>query len=38
MQRESTNHALDRKVYRNTANTIKTMNLSKKPMRGGIRL
>lgn len=38
MKRESTNQNLDKKVYRNTANTVKRMNLSNKPMRGGIRL
>lgn len=36
--RKSTNKRLDKKVFRNTASKIKTMNLSKNPMRGGIRL
>lgn len=38
MQRKPTHKSLDKKVYRNTANTIKSINISKKPMRGGIRL
>ena len=36
--RSHTNRKLDKKVFRNTANTIKTENIRKKPERGGIRL
>lgn len=36
--RKHTNRGLDKKVFRNTANKIKTVNLAKNPMRGGIRL
>lgn len=36
--RESTKKSLDRKVFRNTANSTKLINVSPKQMRGGIRL
>lgn len=36
--RKSTNKRLDKKIFKATANKIKTMNLAKNPMRGGIRL
>lgn len=36
--RSETNKATDQKYFKNTANKIKTMNLPKKALRGGIRL
>lgn len=29
---------LDRKIFKSTANSVKAVNLSSRPMRGGIRL
>lgn len=36
--RETVNPALDKKIFRNTARKTKLINISPKPMRGGIRL
>lgn len=38
MQRKETNPELDKKVFKNTATTMKRKNLPGKAMRGGIRL
>lgn len=37
-RRSSTNSAKDAKIFRDTATKMKTMNLPKKMLRGGIRL
>lgn len=37
MSRHPNNPGLDKKVYRNTANTVKTVNIARHTMRGGIR-
>lgn len=36
--RESTNRSIDHKIFKNTANKIKEINVNKKINRGGIRL
>lgn len=36
--RESMKPKVDKKVFKNTAKTTKTVNIKKKPTRGGIRL
>lgn len=37
-KRKGTKRSIDRKIYNKTANKTKSINLSAKPMRGGIRL
>lgn len=38
MKRSGTNRAKDAHIFRDTATKLKTMNLPKKMLRGGIRL
>lgn len=37
MSRHSNNPGLDQRVFRNTANTVKKVNIARHTMRGGIR-
>lgn len=37
-KRKAVKTSTDKKVFKNTANKTKVMNVSSKPMRGGIRL
>lgn len=37
MQRHENPHDMDNKVFRNTANTTKKVNIARHTMRGGIR-
>ena len=38
VKRSKTNHSKDAKIYNKTANRTKSINLTAKPMRGGIRM